>query len=165
MSHDRHLINAVANKVFVLTNGKAETFPGNYDDFQAIWKKRLQSSELEPEPVSDRSGTTALSKKNKEQKRLEAIWRNELSRMKAPLDLRMENLEQTIEGITSRLEELNHLLAQPDTYENGTDIGQLSREYTELKSSLKEHNRQWEETAIELEALEESFWQDKTVSQ
>ena len=165
VSHDRHLINAVANKVFVLTNGKAETFPGNYDDFQAIWKKRLQSSELEPEPVSDRSGTTALSKKNKEQKRLEAIWRNELSRMKAPLDLRMENLEQTIEGITSRLEELNHLLAQPDTYENGTDIGQLSREYTELKSSLKEHNRQWEETAIELEALEESFWQDKTVSQ
>ena len=165
VSHDRHLINAVANKVFVLTNGKAETFPGNYDDFQAIWKKRLQPSELEPEPVSDRSGTTALSKKNKEQKRLEAIWRNELSRMKAPLDLRMENLEQTIEGITSRLEELNHLLAQPDTYENGTDIGQLSREYTELKRSLKEHNRQWEETAIELEALEESFWQDKTVSQ
>jgi ATP-binding cassette subfamily F protein 3 len=161
VSHDRHLINAVANKVFVLTNGKAETFPGNYDDFQAIWKKRLQSSELEPEPVSDRSGTTRLSKKNKEQKRLEAIWRNELSRIKAPLTQKLENLEQSIGEITSRLEELNHLLAQPDTYGNGTDIGQLVREYTELKSSLEERNRQWEETAIELEALEESFWQDK----
>jgi ATP-binding cassette subfamily F protein 3 len=164
VSHDRHLINAVANKVFVLTNGKAETFPGNYDDFQAIWKKRLQSSELEPEPVSDRSGTTTLSKKNKEQKRLEAIWRNELSRIKAPLTQKLQNLEQSIGEITSRLEELNHLLAQPDTYGNGTDIGQLNREYAELKSSLEERNRQWEETAIELEALEESFWQDKTVS-
>ena len=164
VSHDRHLINAVANKVFVLTNGKAETFPGNYDDFQAIWKQRLQSPELEPEPPSNLSGTTTLSKKNKEQKRLAAIWRNELSRMKAPLAQRMENLEQTIEGITSRLEEINHLLAQPDTYGNGTDIGQLNREYTELKSSLEERNRQWEETAIELEALEESFWQDKTIS-
>ncbi len=161
VSHDRHLINAVANKVFVLTNGKAETFPGNYDDFQAIWKKRLQSSELEPEPVSDRSGTTTLSKKNKEQKRLEAIWRNELSRIKAPLTQKLENLEQSIGEITSRLEELNHLLAQPDTYGNGTDIGQLNREYTELKSSLEERNRQWEETAIELEALEESFWKEK----
>jgi len=163
VSHDRHLINAVANKVFVLTNGKAETFPGNYDDFQAIWKKRLQSSELEPEPVSDRSGITTLSRKNKEQKRLEAIWRNELSRIKAPLIKKLENLEQIIGKITSRLEELNHLLAQPDTYGNGTDIGQLNREYTDLKSSLKEHNRQWEETAIELEALEESFWKDKTL--
>ena len=95
---------------------------------------------------------------------MEATWRNELSRMKAPLAQRVADLEQTIEGITSRLEELNHLLAQPDTYGNGTDIGQLNREYTELKSSLEERNRQWEETAIELEALEESFWQDKSVS-
>jgi protein subunit release factor A len=77
--------------------------------------------------------------------------------MKSPLAQRMENLEQTIEGITNRLEKLNHLLAQPDTYGNGTDIRQLNREYAELKSSLEENSRQWEETAIELEALEESF--------
>ena len=61
------------------------------------------------------------------------------------------------------MEELNDLLAQPDTYENGTDIKQLNREYAELKSSLEENNRQWEETAIELEALEESFWKKKTL--
>ena len=164
VSHDRHLINAVANKVFVLTNGKAETFPGNYDDFQAIWKERLQSPEFETKPPSTLSDTTAVSKKNKEQKRVEATWRNELSRMKAPLAQRVADLEQTIEGITSRLEEINHLLAQPDTYGNGTDVGQLNREYTGLKSSLEELNRQWEEVAIELEALEESFWQDKTIS-
>jgi len=81
--------------------------------------------------------------------------------MKAPLSQLMENREQTIEGITSRLQELNHLLAQLHTYANGTDIKQLNREYTELKSSLKEQNRQWEKTAMELEALEESFWQGK----
>jgi ATP-binding cassette subfamily F protein 3 len=165
VSHDRHLINAVANKVLVLTNGKAETFPGNYDDFQAIWKKRLQSPELKTEPTSGQSETSAVSKRNKEQKRLEATWRNELSRTKAPLAQRLGKLEQTIEKITSRLEELNHLMAQPATYENGTDIAELNKEYNELKHSLEEHNRQWEETAIELEALEESFWKDKTVSQ
>jgi ATP-binding cassette subfamily F protein 3 len=164
VSHDRHLINAVANKVLVLTNGKAETFPGNYDDFQAIWKKRLQSPELKPEPTSGKGETSAVSKRTKELKRLEATWRNELSRTKAPLAQRLENLEEAIENITSRLEELNHLLAQPATYENGTDIGELNREYTGLKHSLEEHNRQWEETAMELEALEESFWKDKTVS-
>jgi len=161
VSHDRHLINAVANKILIITEGKAEIFPGNYDDFQVIWKKRLQSPELKPEPPLDRSLTIAVSKKSREQKRLEATWRNELSRMKAPLVQRLEQLEQTIEGITSRLEELNHLLAQPHTYENGTDIKQLNSEYTELKSSLEEHNRQWEEIAMELEALEEWFWGEK----
>ena len=82
--------------------------------------------------------------------------------MKSPLAQRMENLQQPMDGITHRLEELNHLLAKPDTYENGTDIAALNREYNQLKKSLEEHNRQWEQTAIELEALEESFWSKKT---
>jgi ATP-binding cassette subfamily F protein 3 len=164
VSHDRHLINAAVNKVFVIMDGKVEIFPGNYDDFQAIWKKRLQSPQVKPETPSDQSESTAVSKKNKQQKRLEASWRNELSRMKAPLTQQMGNLEQAINGITDRLEELNLLLAQPDTYENGTDIKQLNLEYTELKSSLEKHNRKWEETAMELEALEESFWREKMKS-
>ena len=73
-------------------------------------------------------------------------------------------MEQEIEGITSRLEELNRLLAQPHTYENGTDIKQLNREYAELKGSLEKYNLEWEKTALELEALEDSFWRDKTVA-
>lgn len=61
------------------------------------------------------------------------------------------------------MDALNHLLAQLDTYGNGTDVGQLNREYTELKSSLEENNRQWEETTIELEPPEELFWKDKAL--
>ena len=162
VSHDRHLINAVANKVLLIINGKAETFPGNYDDFQSIWRKRLQSTESEIESSSEPAEATVFSKKNKERKRLEAMWRNELSRRKAPLTQLLENLEQAVEEITGRLEELNRLLAQPNTYEDGTDIAELNREYSELKRSLGEHNRQWEQTALELEALEESFRKERT---
>jgi ATP-binding cassette subfamily F protein 3 len=161
VSHDRHLINGVANKVLLITDRRAEIFPGNYHDFQAIWKQRLPGPEPDVEAPLDRNGTAVVSKKNKEQKRFEAQWRNELSRMKAPLAQHMENLEQTIERITSRLEELNHLLSQPHTYENGSDIGEVNREYAELKNSLEEHTRQWEEAAMELAALEESFRREK----
>jgi protein subunit release factor A len=70
----------------------------------------------------------------------------------------MENLEHTMDGITNRLEELNHFLEKPDTYENETDIAALNREYNELIKSLEKHNRQWEQTAIKLETLEKSFW-------
>ena len=84
--------------------------------------------------------------------------------MKAPLTQRLDNLEQIIEKTSGRLDELNHLLAKPDTYENGTDIAALNREYNKLKKSLEEHNLKWEQTAIELEALEESFWQEKQLN-
>jgi ATP-binding cassette subfamily F protein 3 len=165
VSHDRHLINAIANKVLVLTNGRVEMFHGNYDDYQEVWKQRLKPTLPLTETESYRSETISASKKSKEQKRLQAKWRNELSRKKAPLSKKLEALEQTIEEISGRLDELNHLLAKPDTYENGTDIAALNREYNELKKSLEKHNRRWEQTATELETLEESFWQDKSPGQ
>ncbi len=164
VSHDRHLINAIANKVLVLSNGRLEMFHGNYDDYQEIWQQRLQPTLPLPETESYRSETISASKKSKEKKRLEAKWRNELHRKKAPLTKRLEDLEQIIEKTSGRLDELNRLLAKPDTYENGADIAALNREYNELKKSLEEHNRQWEQTAIELETLEESFWEEKSLN-
>jgi ATP-binding cassette subfamily F protein 3 len=165
VSHDRHLINAIANKILVVADGWAEMFHGNYDDYQQIWKKRLESPTPLPETESFQRVTSSASKKSKKQKRLEAKWRNELSRQKEPLSQRLQTLEQTIEEISSRLDELNRLLAHPDTYENGPNIAELNRKYGELKSSLEEHNQQWEEAAIELEALEESFWEEKKLVQ
>jgi hypothetical protein len=41
--------------------------------------------------------------------------------------------------------------------------GNLTASTNETKHSLDEHNRQWEQTAIELETLEESFWRQKTM--
>jgi len=163
VSHDRHLINAVANKIMVITNHRVELFHGNYDDFEEIWKKRLGSPIPAPKKEAARSETASASRKTKKQKRLEANWRNELHRQKAPLTQRLDRLEQKIEAMTSRFDELNRVLAQPNTYENGSNVAELNREFNELKLSLEEHTRRWEETAIELEALEESFWEAKTV--
>ena len=162
VSHDRHLINAVANKIMVITSHRVELFQGNYDDFQHIWKKRLESPALALEKESIQSNTTSASRKDKVQRRLEAKWRNELNRQKAPLKQRLERLELTIADVSSRLDELSLLLAQQDTYESGANVAELSREFGKLKNSLEEYTRRWEETAIELEALEASFWQEKT---
>ena len=165
VSHDRHLINAIADKILVVTGGGVEMFHGNYDDYQAIWKKRLQTPSPLGETKAIASKSLSAAKKSKEQKRLEAKWRNELHRKKAPLTQKLENLEQRIEELSGRLDELNLILAKSDTYENNDRFMKLSREYLKLKESLEDHNQEWEQTAIELEALEESFWKEKESSQ
>ncbi len=162
VSHDRHLINAVANKIMVITNHRVELFQGNYDDFEQIWKKRLETPTLAVEQEAIQNNTTSAARKDKVQRRLEAKWRNELNRQKAPLTQRLESLELTIADVSSRLDELSRLLAQQDTYESGANVAELSREFGELKNSLEDYTRRWEETALELEALETSFWQEKT---
>jgi ATP-binding cassette subfamily F protein 3 len=165
VSHDRYLINGIANKIMLITNGRVEMFHGNYDDYENIWKKRLHSPTPLPEIESQPEETIPVAKKSKEERRLQARWRNDLHRQKTPLTQRLQSLEEKIEQITNRLDELNELLAHPDTYENGSNAKDLNREYQELKRSLEEQNRQWEEAAIELEALEESFWEEKTLGE
>ncbi|UCG14413.1 MAG: ABC-F family ATP-binding cassette domain-containing protein [Deltaproteobacteria bacterium] len=163
VSHDRHLINAIANKILVINNRRVEMFHGNYSDYQDIWRKQLDDLKSGAEEERCWKQTTSISKRSKEQKRLEAEWRNELYRRKEPLKQRLESLEQTIEEITGRIDTLNSLLARPETYENGSSVTELTLEYQKLKRSLEDHNQQWEQTAAEMEALEESFWQDKAL--
>ncbi|HYA02484.1 MAG TPA: ABC-F family ATP-binding cassette domain-containing protein, partial [Syntrophobacteria bacterium] len=164
VSHDRHLINAVCNKVLVVRSGQVEVFPGNYRDYEEIWKRRAEGSTPSDQPEAARKEPAAPARKGKEQKRLEAAWRNELHRQKAPLASKLDELEQAIESATRRLDDLGRLLAAPETYRNGSPVDEINREYHQLKRTLEEHTRQWEETALELDAIEDSFWQEKAVS-
>ncbi|HVO85073.1 MAG TPA: ABC-F family ATP-binding cassette domain-containing protein [Syntrophobacteria bacterium] len=163
VTHDRHLINAVCNKVLVVRDGRVEVFPGNYRDYEEIWKKRLEMPAPLDGPEAARKEPAAPARKGKEQKRLEAAWRNELHRQKAPLASRLEELEQAIDSATRRLDDLGRLLAAPETYRNGSPVDELTREYYQLKRALEGYTRQWEETALKLEGLEEAFWQEKAL--
>jgi ATP-binding cassette subfamily F protein 3 len=163
VSHDRHLINAVCNKVLVVRDGHVEVFPGNYRDYEEIWKKRVEGLTAMDRPEAIRNEQVAPARKGKEQKRLEAAWRNELHRQRAPLASKLEELEQAIESATRRLDDLGRLLAAPETYRNGSPVDELTREYYELKRALEGYTRQWEQAALELEGLEETFWQEKAL--
>jgi len=164
VTHDRHLINAVCNKVLVVRDGHVELFPGNYRDYEEIWKKRLERPTPSGQPEGVREVPAAPARKGKEQKRLEAAWRNELHRQKAPLASKLEELERAIESATRRLDDLGRLLGAPETYRNGSPVDELTREYYELKRAREGYTKQWEETGLELENLEESFWQDKALN-
>ncbi|MFP3870465.1 MAG: ABC-F family ATP-binding cassette domain-containing protein [Syntrophobacteria bacterium] len=161
VTHDRHLINALANRILVINRGRVETFPGNYDDYEEIWKSRIQETTEKSQSEPGRKQATPSPGKTREQKRLEAQWRNELHHRKNPLARKLKELEQTIEAMTARLEELNDLLSHPNTYEDGGRVTDLNLEYHQLKRSLEQYTSQWEETALALERLEESFWQEK----
>jgi ATP-binding cassette subfamily F protein 3 len=54
VSHDRHFVDRLAQKVIDVGDGKAEMYPGGYEDF-LDWKKKVESGELgtamAPKPV------------------------------------------------------------------------------------------------------------------
>ncbi len=164
ISHDRHFINAIANKVLLVEEGRIHLFPGNYDDYVSIWRHRM---EADSGPASDPSAERTADKpapgasgarKAQEQKRLEAQRRNELYRLKAPLQKRLDQIETDIEIEQARLDGFKAQLADPMTYQNGVDIRQLKQDFDESHARVMRITAEWELVALEIEELETGFW-------
>jgi ATP-binding cassette subfamily F protein 3 len=166
ISHDRHFINALTNKVLAVDSGKIHLFPGNYNDFHNIWKKRLEENETASSGTSDSAETispaTSSVKSTQERKRQEAEWRNELHRRKKPLQEQLEKVENTLEKAQKQLDHLNALLADPSTYQDGNRIQEVQKEYQESRRQVQRLTEQWEEHALALEELEKNFQREKS---
>jgi ATP-binding cassette subfamily F protein 3 len=154
ITHDRHLINALANKVLYVRDGTSELFPGNYQDFEEIWKNRLSPSQSTlggyPEPEKGPS-TKQGPRKNQEEKRLEAERRNALYRLQAPLRKKVQELEEELNQVFKAKEEIEKRLSDPQSFQDGTDIEKSIQEYNRLQKRVDEIMQEWETTMGQLE--------------
>ena len=64
IAHDRHLLDALATRTVYIRDGRLEMFPGNYRDFEQIWKGRVESQEPpEDQNPKDSSGATGVEER------------------------------------------------------------------------------------------------------
>ncbi len=157
ITHDRHLINRVANKVLVVHDGTAELFPGNYSDYERLWKKRLASAGPEKKTQPSKREHRKKSVDRKEQKRIEAERRNRFYRMKKPLVEKLERIEEKLDTLNKVLDELSKKLASQETYEKPEVFRELHQKYIETRSRIDRYTSQWEDVALQLEDLEKEF--------
>ncbi len=160
ISHDRRFINAVANKVLVVKSGEIHIFPGNYDDYQSIWKTRLDSP-AETQDRAKQDGNGSGLKTRTSQKRAEAELRNELFRVKKPVQDRIEAIERELDSFHAEQDLLKERLADPETYRQGKLAVEIQMQYRELQDKIRGLTQQWEEKVLELEEIEENFRKEK----
>ncbi|MGO9020139.1 MAG: ribosomal protection-like ABC-F family protein [Syntrophobacteraceae bacterium] len=156
ISHDRRFINGVANKVLVVKSGEIHVFPGNYDDFQRIWKTRL---DLPPQNAAKgkTEGNGSGAKARTVQKRAEAEWRKELFRARKPVQDRIESIERDLDACHAELERLRERLADTETYRQGRVAVEIQSQYRQAQDTIHELTGQWEAKVLELEEIEEKF--------
>jgi ATP-binding cassette subfamily F protein 3 len=157
ITHDRHLINALANKVLYVREGMTELFPGNYQDFEEIWKSRLSLSGPIPEGRSENEGiqtNKSAVRKNQEEKRQEAERRNALFRRQAPLKKQIKELEEGLARAFEEKEEIEKRLGDPKSFQGGTEIEKWILGYNRIQKVVEELMKQWEATIQHLEEAE-----------
>ncbi len=153
ISHDRFFLDRLVNRVLVLEEGRLTEYMGNYS---AYLKRRAESRQNE-EPATGPAKKTVTeprgNRKSKEQKRLEARARQEISKERNRLNKAIAEVEKKLELLTGECREVEEKLADPATYNDAALSAGLNKRYKELETRIQAKEHRWEELQMELEEL------------
>ena len=171
ISHDEHLVRAVANKVVDVRDHKVTVYDGNYDYF--LFKlAELQTAaqgETSSKTVSSygtsgaravkssgpEAGQAAGSSRNvktKEQRRAEAEERNRRSRALRETKKRLDEVEAALTPAHKRYDELMTLMADEGLYTDPQKFDECMAEYQALSKKIPALEAEWLELSEKMEA-------------
>lgn len=156
VSHDRHLLEAIADKLWLIDDGNVSEFNGDLNDYQEFlnkknreYKEKLnEKTQNQPKQNLFSEKAKAQTYKTKEQKKHEAQKRQSLR----PLKLEIEKLEKQMEKIKKSLADIDTTLSDLELYSKEPEkVEILSIERAKLSDELDKCEIAWIEKQDELE--------------
>jgi ATP-binding cassette, subfamily F, member 3 len=147
ITHDRHLIRSIANKIVEVVEGRVRSFPGDYEHY--LWRLEQEALAAAPQAPERKRATKAASADDAaERRRAGAAARAESKRRRDAI----RTVESDLEAAHARLGELSVLLGDPEFYAKGDAVAEVVREYEAVERRLKTLEADWERLATEADA-------------
>ncbi|MGY9107379.1 MAG: ABC-F family ATP-binding cassette domain-containing protein, partial [Alphaproteobacteria bacterium] len=140
ISHDRRLVEGVADRLLLVADGEAKDFDGDMDEY----KRRVLSQSAPREAVKRAAN---VSKANQRRDAAEKREKNK------PLKAAMANAEREMTKLQSRLAELDTALAAPELFVKDPAKGEeLSKQRAETLKAIASAETRWVEAADRFES-------------
>ena len=143
VSHNRHFVSQVANKIWYIEDAEIKEYPGTYDEY-IYWKNSLIPLKESEKPTS---GVKVKEKRPKPEKP-----KTDAELKKAENEL--SALEARIDELQLRIKRQEDHLADPKVYGDADQLLIANTEYETLKEQLEGLNGQWEELFTQIERLQ-----------
>ena len=141
VSHDRYLINKLADKIYYLTPSGTTLYLGNYDAYLETRQKQeaaKAAAEAEKENAVPKANTVYKQKKERA---------SEIRKRRAALS----KCEREIEAAEAEIDTLNEQLSNPETASDYEKMMEITNKITEQKALADSLMNDWTELTLWLE--------------
>jgi ATP-binding cassette subfamily F protein 3 len=146
VSHDRHFIKGVANKIWYIEQHEIKEYPGTYEEYE-FWRSQqveVPATAAAPKPVKAEM-TLPKSKEDSQQAK------RELKKLEEQLQV----IEKEISQLEGKKKELEDKLADPALYLDEVQAQEIQASYQQVDQSLQASNTSWENLVDQISQLQQ----------
>ena len=143
VSHNRHFVGQIANKIWYIEDQQIKEYPGTYDEYE-YWRKKNEANGLAnaepPKPKAEKKAEVKQQKPSED---------NQLK----TLEKELKKVEERLEVVQKQKAEIENELGRPEVYANGEQVKKLQFDLKKVESEADQLNRKWEEIAMKIDGL------------
>jgi ATP-binding cassette, subfamily F, member 3 len=149
VSHDRHFIRGVANKIWYIENHQIKEYPGTYEEY-TYWKSQQEANQV---AVKEQPKEKPNVKKREISQQEINLTKKELKKKEQELEL----LEEKISTIESRKKALEAEMADESVYADSQKLAKVNDAYAKVVAEEKSLNATWESLVESISSLQENL--------
>lgn len=146
VSHDRHFIKGVANKIWYIEQHEIKEYPGTYEEYE-FWRSQqveVPATAATPKPVKVEVAPPKSKEDSQQAKR-------EMKKLEEQLQL----IEKEISQLEGKKKELEDKLADPAMYLDEVQAQKTQASYQQVDQSLQASNASWEKLVDQISKLQQ----------
>ena len=151
VSHDRHFIKGVANKIWYIEQHEIKEYPGTYEEYE-FWRSQ-QVAQVAAAPVQKPVKAAVVSPPKSKEDTQQA--KRELKK----LEDQLQAVEKEIHQLEVQKVDLEAKLAEPSLYLDEVEAQKIQSSYQQVQSALEKVNATWEQLVDQISTLQQQVAQ------
>ncbi len=151
VSHDRHFIKGVANKIWYIEQHEIKEYPGTYEEYE-FWRSQ-QVAQVAAAPVQKSVKAPVMTPSKSKEETQQA--KKELKK----LEDQLQGIEKEIHQLEVQKQDLEVKLAEPSLYLNEVEAQKIQTSYQQIEASLEKVNATWEQLVDQISSLQQQVAQ------
>jgi ATP-binding cassette, subfamily F, member 3 len=143
VSHNRHFVSQVANKIWYIEDKQIREYPGTYEEYE-YWKKKTEAAAApsKPEP-----------KVKQEKPKQEQPKKSSTDGQRKNLEKDLKKVEDEISSLEKEKSDLEFQMSTPEVFKDAEKLKACKASFEKTVSALAAMNSRWEQIATSLDSL------------